>query len=75
MSLWLCCNTCGGGARGVSYGGAPSQSCGGAPTHRTLNTTLQKEHQFLVVRQTLDRQTLDTTNPRQTNGGHNKRRT
>ena len=28
-----------------------------------------------VVRQTLDRQTLDTTNPRQTNGGHTKRRT
>ena len=28
-----------------------------------------------VVRQTLDRQTLDTTNPGQTNDGHNKRRT
>ena len=25
-----------------------------------------------VVRQTLDRQTLNTTNSRQTNGGHNK---
>ena len=25
-----------------------------------------------VVRQTLDRQTLDTTNPGQTNNGHNK---
>ena len=30
------------------------------------------ETQILVVRQTLDRQTLDTTNPGQTNNGHNK---
>ena len=33
------------------------------------------ETQILVVRQTLDRQTLDTTNPGQTNNGHNKQRT
>ena len=38
----------------------------------SLGILINRLNDSLVVRQTLDRQTQDTTNPRQTNGGHSK---